>query len=235
MILLRSILRELGLARPSNTHFLYAFKFQVILAVLFEVVYLSTNYLTSLHSHRLRLHFDFELLFPFFPAWAGIYLSLWGLVLSIPFVLGNPVAVQALSRTIGGQIAIAGPCFLLFPSEAAFPKHILPSSITTSIYEVARNLSLDHNMLPSLHATFAVTIGWIFGTHTPLLGKAAFLGWAILICLSTVLTHQHHMIDIVAGLALSWITIKLIYNPMIKQAMKEVGDLDPAPAPADHD
>ncbi|MGY8917947.1 MAG: hypothetical protein ACKVJ6_06705 [Flavobacteriales bacterium] len=35
--------------------------------------------------------------------------------------------------------------------------------------------------------------------------------WGFLICISVIFTHQHHLFDVVTGVALAWVTIKLVY------------------------
>jgi membrane-associated phospholipid phosphatase len=44
-----------------------------------------------------------------------------------------------------------------------------------------------------------------------MLTRAAFWGWALLISLSTVLTHQHNVLDVVTGAALAILTMGLVY------------------------
>jgi membrane-associated phospholipid phosphatase len=47
---------------------------------------------------------------------------------------------------------------------------------------------------------------------TPAL-RRAYLAWLVVVCASTVLTHRHHLLDVVSGLALAFATPALLRRP----------------------
>jgi membrane-associated phospholipid phosphatase len=74
------------------------------------------------------------------------------------------------------------------------------------------SIDLPHNMAPALHVVFSALI--LFAALdasrlTPT--KILWWSWLILICASTILVHQHHLLDVISGLAMAtlsrrWIT-----------------------------
>ncbi|HYH46347.1 MAG TPA: phosphatase PAP2 family protein, partial [Thermoanaerobaculia bacterium] len=71
--------------------------------------------------------------------------------------------------------------------------------IWAGLYRIADGLNLTYNLLPSLHVTFAVLCVSAFSPRAPRTVRALLWLWALLIAASTVLIHQHHVLDAVAG------------------------------------
>jgi membrane-associated phospholipid phosphatase len=62
-------------------------------------------------------------------------------------------------------------------------------------------VDLPHNLVPSLHVTFSALILFsLIDASVLFAAKLALSAWLILICLSTLLVHQHHLLDVAAGL-----------------------------------
>jgi membrane-associated phospholipid phosphatase len=62
-------------------------------------------------------------------------------------------------------------------------------------------VDLPHNLVPSLHVVFSAII--VFAIVEGMNKKATKIftwGWLFLLCLSTLLVHQHHVLDVVTGL-----------------------------------
>jgi membrane-associated phospholipid phosphatase len=63
----------------------------------------------------------------------------------------------------------------------------------------ARTFALEYNMVPSLHVALSVCCVAIFVRRATAFGRVLLWSWAAAIALSTLLTHQHHVIDAVTG------------------------------------
>ena len=59
------------------------------------------------------------------------------------------------------------------------------------------------NLFPSLHAALWLLLLEVYARQLHGLVRLVVLGWFALIGLSPMLTHQHHMIDILGGLLLA--------------------------------
>ena len=119
---------------------------------------------------------------------------------------GIRAAVEELAR-LGKQLIagtlIAGVLFLLFPAALGFER-TLPDVIPYDrLFGVIFNIDHPHNLVPSLHVVFSTCIllaisdrakGWFYGL---------LMVWLIAIMASTLLVHQHHLLDIIAGLGLT--------------------------------
>ena len=132
-----------------------------------------------------------EMSLPFLPGFAILYLSLNLLILwvyfrceekDLPFLFGSLMV----------QTPIAGLCFLLFPLQA-------PETMSTTdswFFKVADLINLKNNFLPSLHVAYATTCAFFYR-------RFLVTVWGLGIMVSTLLTHQHYPVDVVAGILLA--------------------------------
>ena len=66
--------------------------------------------------------------------------------------------------------------------------------------------------MPSLHIACSILlIAAIFGNMSSLWVRFGLILWAILICVSVLLVHQHHLLDVISGLLLGIVTYRLVY------------------------
>jgi membrane-associated phospholipid phosphatase len=62
-----------------------------------------------------------------------------------------------------------------------------------------------HNLAPSLHVAFSALILLGCAARTSLTLAWSYRFWLLIMALSTVLVHQHHLFDVISGLALALI------------------------------
>jgi membrane-associated phospholipid phosphatase len=206
--------------QPSAwSHFGFAVLLALLVFLVFWIVYGGTDYLSTGRTLR-RVHFDFELLIPFVPAMTLAYISMNGLFLLAPFLLRTPRELAALAASLVAAILIAGIGFLLWPAEPAFPQP-KDSGIWADLFHTADRLNLRYNMAPSLHVALSVATVAILarGRGKPMAVSLCF--WGVLICVSTVLVHQHHLIDIATGAALGIAVDRMVYRRMMPPARLE--------------
>lgn len=77
-------------------------------------------------------------------------------------------------------------------------------------------MALRHNYLPSLHVALAFTGAATLSREKPSMSAPLYL-WASLIALSTLTTHEHHLADILAGMALAAGTYRWVYLPLSRR------------------
>jgi membrane-associated phospholipid phosphatase len=199
------------LAWPGWPHLREALLLSLADTLWFLLVYGGMDRLTAYRTFRVPVHFSAELGLPFVPSMTVFYMSVYGLFFLAPFVLRTRREFRATVATMAVAITIAGIGFLLFPAELAFaPAREEQLGIWAGLYHLADDLNLTYNLLPSLHVAFAVICVAIFSPHAPRPVQALLWLWALLIAASTVLTHQHHVLDAVTGWLLALLCVRLV-------------------------
>ncbi|MBS2036358.1 phosphatase PAP2 family protein [bacterium] len=174
-------------------------------------VYAASARLGDLAADRHRLYFGWERAIPLVPAAALVYLSI--ALMLVPLMRALPTATQLrpVAITLICQSLVAALCFWLLPLEDGYP-HLGPASGWDGwVWNLSNDLALRHNYFPSLHVTLAVSAALVLSrargsTHWPM------ACWAAAISFSTLLVHQHHLIDIFGGLLLAQAGVRLIYD-----------------------
>jgi membrane-associated phospholipid phosphatase len=186
---------------------------------LFIVVYGGADWVTGFRE-RHHVHLPIELQIPFVPAAVAGYMSLYGLFAIAPFILRSRCALRALAATLATAIVGGGICFLLFPAELAFPQ---PTDLGQwqNLYAVADRINLRYNLVPSLHVALAITCVDLFARRAGVMGALAFWLWGAAVCVSTVLLHQHHLVDVAAGLALALAVNRIVYPRLAEKTAVE--------------
>lgn len=178
--------------------------------LIFYTFYGGASFLTGLHNFRLRVDFAFERSFPFVPQWAAVYLSLNVLLALAPFILRTRKAFLPLFLTMSAETVLAGLCFLLLPVELGYPETVV-AGFWGGVFHLADVLNLDYNYLPSLHVALAFTAALAFGRRCGRVGRLLFFGWATAIAVSTLLIHEHHVLDVIAGIVLAVTAMQFVY------------------------
>lgn len=172
------------------------------IGIIFFIVYGGADYITSHHSLRIPVHFAFETAIPRWPAMTLIYVSLFPAFLLAKFIIRDKEGIKALAWTLVLATIVAGIFFLILPAETAYPRTTV-RSIWEPLYNLADAANLTYNLVPSLHVTYTCILsaafkqyahGWLF--------KLLWL-WPITMVFATVLTHQHHILDVISGIALA--------------------------------
>jgi len=203
-------------AWPGWSHLLYAWALSLANGVWFMFVFGGCDFITAHRALRIPVHFAAELKIPFIPAMTAVYMSIYLLFLAGPFILRTRRAFRAMIATLATMIGIAGVGFLLIPGQLAFsPPREQDLGIWAGMFHLADRLNLDYDLVPSLHIALSVACISAFGTHTGVMGRTLLWIWATAIALSTLLTHQHHVIDVVTGWFLATLCIRFIYSRLI--------------------
>jgi membrane-associated phospholipid phosphatase len=173
-------------------------------------IYHGADCLTGLRAERVRIHLDAELKIPFIPAFVLVYRSIDVMFLLGPFILRSRDEIRGLTLTLAIVTALAGFGFLLIPAEPAYPPQ--DSGSWEPWYAWNRRIVLTYNMLPSLHVALSVVTLSAYSLRRGFVGKGLLAAWGTAIAFSTLLTHQHHVLDVVTGLILGWGGYVVVYR-----------------------
>lgn len=204
---------EAFLAWPGCAHLRYAALLSFANTLWFVLVYDGMDFLTARRSFRVPIHFPAELAIPFVPAMTLFYMSIYLLFWMAPFVLRTRREFRALVITMAFAILFGGIGFLLFPADLAFaPPREEDLGIWAGLFHFADKLNLTYNLLPSLHVAFAVICVAIFSARATVVGRVLLWFWAAMVAASTVLIHQHHLLDVATGWLLALVCVKSIFD-----------------------
>jgi len=194
-------------SRPARA--LSAAATSLYLSVLFVAVYGATSWLTSLRVHVGTWYFDWERNFPFVPWLIVPYMSIDLFYAVAPFLCADMPELRALGRRMTLAILVAGAFFLVMPLRFAFPR---PETTdwTGPIFRFLHGFDRPYNMFPSLHIAIRTILADTYGRHSRGVVRVLSHTWFSLIGLSTVLTYQHHVIDVAGGFVLALFCYYLI-------------------------
>ncbi len=174
---------------------------------IFLLLYIFSNEFNTDRSYYFHLFFPFEEDLPFF-GWAVYpYLSVF-IFFVLPFFYSNQDEIKKLEKTILFSILVSFLIFLIFPTKLGFKS--TPETSVSLLYDSLKKLDRPHNLVPSLHICLS-TIIFIFlhDKETQKLLRAFFTFWFLIICVSVVCIHQHHILDVITGSILAFVSSKI--------------------------
>jgi membrane-associated phospholipid phosphatase len=197
------------LAFPGQALLLRAVSLQLGVGACWVVLFHGADWLNGLHDWRVPVHFDLELSIPLLPAWTLVYSSLYLMFGLAPFILRERATIDALAFALLFETAAAALVFVLLPSQTAFaPVATAELGSWAMAFETADSMNGNTNCFPSLHVAFATSCAVAFGRR----GAAPQFGlWASAIALSTLFTHQHHIVDVAGGMVLAAIGLRIAH------------------------
>jgi len=198
-------------AWPGWNHLIFAWLLTLVVTLWFGVVFKGADWITAHRELRVRVHLTAELSIPLVPWFTLFYMSIYALFLAAPFVLRSRFEVLNLAMSQALATAIAGIFFLLIPASLAYQTPTDSElGIWRGIFNFADRLNLNYNLVPSLHVALGIIcIEW-FALHASSSGKAWLRAWGAMIAASTILTHQHHLVDALTGYLLAFAVVKCV-------------------------
>lgn len=182
--------------------------------LLFWIVYVPTNHFN--HDVYYHLYFPWELSIPFLK-WMIIPYHSFNLLFLIPLFLLPRKNIKVLGASFAICTIIAGISFTLFPSQIGFQR-VIPDGFTAPLYKYLFTFDNTTNLVPSLHVTY-VTLYFVscVGYLKRKLTKIIFGLVSLLIISSTLFTHQHHLLDIIAGMMLAVTVYWFVSNKLLQE------------------
>ena len=167
----------------------------------FFSIYPTTNWLAELNTHHYSVHIAAELRIPFIAGFIWFYLSMYLLFTLPPFFL-DPPELKRLGIELLVATAAAGLIFVVFPVKLGFERVAPDVPLYRDIYATVFSIDKPFNLVPSLHVVYSSAIALSIVRKMGDYSRGIVLLWAALIAVSTVLVHQHHLLDVVTALAL---------------------------------
>ncbi len=171
--------------------------------LVFGTLYPLVNWLTGVRASTFGLYLDSERTIPFLPVWIWAYLSI-NLLFLLP-----PLFMRAADMPLLGKrmlVATVSGCliFLLLPARLGFERVVPGDGLYRTVFGGLFQADGPHNLVPSLHVTYASLCILSFqAAAREWRTRVAWGLWLVTIMASTVLVHQHHLLDVASGLALA--------------------------------
>lgn len=189
----------------------------IIFSFLFLLFYGGASFITDWIPWRVYVAFPFEVGMPLIPAWSIIYVSM-PLLLFYCIVKLDWVAQWALFAVLVVELLFACLCFLLLPVQMEYVAGD-STGFWQPLFHFATTLSMENNHFPSLHVTFACTAGLALRRVVSRWQLLLIIVWIGLIAISTIMIHEHHLLDVVAGGLLAIGTEKIVRHRAIKDTI----------------
>lgn len=195
---------------PSREEALYYLRVVATQILLFAVVYGGCNWLTAHRGGVGHYYFSWELDIPLMPRMIWLYHSIILLFL-VPMFVFKREQVTAIGRAFASVTIAGGLCFLLFPGVAGFarPDYANEPGLQALAFRILYHADNVHNVMPSLHVAYCTLV--ILSLQKQLQGplRLFFWAWLLAIVTSTVLVHQHHLVDLPTGALLGYAGYRL--------------------------
>jgi protein-tyrosine phosphatase len=181
----------------------------LLLSLLFFVVYGGANWLTSLRHDVGTWYFAWEEAIPFVPLMVVPYMSIDLFFAAAPFVCGSRRELAIYCRRVALAIVFAGICFLVMPLKLGYARTPLNGWLGSAFGWFFAS-DLPYNLCPSLHIALRTILAATYARHTRGGWRIASNAWFSLVGASTLLTHQHHVVDVIGGLILGGLCFYLV-------------------------
>lgn len=183
----------------------------LVTAAVYSTIYLGINWYSFTYQTQNKLFWDWELSIPFIDWFILFYFSAY-----LSFI---PVFVSLkfedhlkISKALIFSGVFGGAIFLIYPTTCGFERNILKVENFKLLYSFLWGQDNPVTLMPSFHVGMsALFLIPLIKRSKSVVQKVIYLFWLMLICLSIVFVHQHHIIDIPTGLALAMISL-LIFD-----------------------
>jgi len=175
------------------------------------ILWTGADILSNLQPSRYPMYFAFEQHIPFV-SWAmPVYFSLDLAVVILPFLFTTWRNALPPMATLLVQTLIAVPFFIFLPMQVGFTGEAVNGVWGEYVMDPLGIPNFSRwNHVPSLHVSYAFTIAVVLGRNwghgVLLLG----LAWACAVSVSTLLVHEHHLVDVLAGGLLFAVTVPFL-------------------------
>jgi membrane-associated phospholipid phosphatase len=143
-----------------------------------------------------------------------IYLSLV-LAYAVPLFAVSEDRYPAMTRQALMVVFAAFVIFIAFPTQSGFPPgQEMPPGVQP-LFALLHAVDRPYNLVPSLHVAGAAVVLLASAEATTRFVGHALRAWLALICVSTLFVHQHHLVDIAAGLLLALLARRLFPLPAV--------------------
>jgi protein-tyrosine phosphatase len=143
-------------------------------------------------------YYAWEKYIPFVPLMIVPYMSIDLFYVGAPFLCTSREELLVFARRITFIILVAGAFFVALPLKLGTPLP-LPAGWTGVLFKFLHGFDQPTNLFPSLHIALRTILASLYARHSKGIIRVASHVWFSLIGFSTLLTYQHHFVDIVGG------------------------------------
>lgn len=184
---------------PEWPTFVHYVKLALLLDILFVLVYGTSAWLSAQRTDVHALYFSWEREIVLWPAMLWVYASILPLMILPVFYL-QVSTLNRLAWRMAAAVVVAGLVFLIYPARLGYPT----AQAVPLAFDYLYWLDSPYNVFPSLHIALSALVVFSLlpamgGVERVLLGA-----WLVAISASVLLVHQHHLLDVVGGIALAW-------------------------------
>lgn len=193
----------------SRPTFLQAAMVSALTSACFLVIYNACNWITSVRPDVQTAAFSWEGLIP---VWNWMILPYWSLdafFVVAPFLCSDRQELTLLKRRLIAANIIAGACFLLIPLELAWTRPQV-TGLWEPWFRAIQTMDAPHNLFPSLHIVLRTIMAVHYARHSSGIMRSLLHIWFSLIGLSTLLTWQHHLVDVLGGFLLAAVVFHVV-------------------------
>lgn len=192
-----------------------AVRTSALLSLLFLLVYGGCNWFTSTRHDIGSFYFAWERHIPFVPLMIVPYMSIDLFFIAAPFLCRGDRQRRTFSNRVIAAILVAGVCFLLMPLRFSFERPPAEGWLGV-VFNNFRSLDQPYNQFPSLHIALRTILATLYVHRTRGILRLLVRVWFSLIGLSTLLTYQHHLIDVIGGFALGCLCLHLFQDQPLR-------------------
>lgn len=185
-----------------------AAKTSALTGILFLIVYNLCNRLTHIRSDVGVWAFSWEQHWPLVPAMIVPYWSIDLLFVLAPFLCVKREDIAVHQRRMVFVIVGSALGFLLIPLQFAFPRPQV-SGIFGPWFAALYSFDFPHNLFPSLHIALRTLLVDIYVRQSRGAWRWVAHIWFSLIGISTLVTFQHHLVDVLGGFWLGGMALYL--------------------------
>ena len=182
----------------------------VLLSLLFVVVYGGTNWFSaqrpSADVHTWYFAWELTIL-PYVPLLIIPYMSMDVFFFMATFLCRDERELRTFAQRVVFSILVAAAFFLLLPLKLNWPERPSVGGWFGVFVEQSCKapflMEYPHNLFPSLHIVLCLIVADIYARHSSGIVRFLLCTWFSLIGMSTLLTWQHHLVDLAGGFMLA--------------------------------
>lgn len=168
------------------------------LSLFFVIFYGGCNWMTAQRADVGTIYFEWERLIPFVPILIIPYMSIDLFFVVAPFICSNRAELKTFAKRVSAGIMVACLFFMAMPLKLAVERPEVDGWLGP-IFSLLHGFDGPSNLFPSLHIILMIILAHKFAQKTSGPLRTGVHIWFALIGLSTLLTYQHHFIDIAGG------------------------------------
>lgn len=190
---------------PEKSHLLSFGKASLINFLIFFLIYPALNsYPVGIEPHR--MYFTWELSIPLVDWMILPYLSM-NLFFLVPLFFIKTEKISQLSMACIISTISAGLVFYFYPCQLGFVREV-PQNFSI-FYRGLFVVDKPFNLFPSLHITYPILFVIFCYKNFRTISRVLIFLWLIMVMMSIVLTHQHHVLDVIAGILLALVSCQI--------------------------